>query len=306
VTVLILTNKEDLTADWVVRELRDRGVSFVRLNSEDLPKGKATWDSDTSEMLIETAESRLIRQGDLHSIWYRRPGRPFGDRPQPDSPEAVLGAQWKAFLDALALTSSARWINHPQANSAAESKIKQLRGAAAVGLRFPKTLVSNDPQAVARFRERVGDVVVKALDAPLVVVDGTEAFMFTTQVTDGDLDSESLTAAPMIFQARIEPRVDVRVTVVGDKVFAARAVGVTAQDWRLESIPVSFEPTEIDVATQESCVSLVRYLNLTFGAIDLLESESGVQFLEINPNGEWGWLQAQGFPIAAALVDVLA
>jgi glutathione synthase/RimK-type ligase-like ATP-grasp enzyme len=305
VTVLIITNKEDLTADWVVRELRDREVSFLRLNSEDLPKGKATWDSETSEMLIETAEGRVVVERDIRSVWYRRPGRPFGDRPQPDSPDAVLNAQWRALLDALALTSSARWVNHPQANSAAESKIKQLRAASAAGLSFPQTLVSNDPSAISRFCDRVGDVVVKALDAPLVVVDNTEAFMFTTQLTRDYLHPESLTPAPLIFQERVEPRTDIRVTVVGDQLFTARAVGVTAQDWRLESTPVPFEPIDIDVAIQRACISLVRSLNLTFGAIDLIASESGIQFLEINPNGEWGWLQARGFPIASALVDVL-
>ena len=305
-TALILTNKEDITADWVVRELRNREVPFVRLNSEDLPYGKASWDSDTAEMSFETAEGQLIRQSDLHSIWYRRPGRPFGDRPLPDSPEAVLNAQWRAFLDALALTATTRWVNHPQANSAAESKIAQLRAAAAVGLRHPKTLVSNDPQAVADFCDRVGDFVVKALDAPLIVQDGTEAFMFTTHMTRDQLQSESLKSAPMIFQERVEPRTDIRVTVIGDKVFSARALGVTKQDWRLEAFPVPFEPMDLDVATGEACVKLVRVLDLTFGAIDLVDGESGVQFLEINPNGEWGWLQASGIAIASALVDALA
>jgi glutathione synthase/RimK-type ligase-like ATP-grasp enzyme len=257
-------------------------------------------------MVIETAEGRLVRQTDLQSIWYRRPGRPFGDRPQPDSPEAVLNAQWRAFLDALALTSSARWVNHPQANSAAESKINQLRVASAVGLSFPQTLVSNDPGEIERFHNRVGDVVVKALDAPLMVVNGAESFMFTTQLTSDHIHPDSLTAAPLIFQERIQPRTDIRVTVVGDKLFAARAVGVTAQDWRLESTPVEFEPIDLEVVTQKACKSLVRSLNLTFGAIDLVASSGGIQFLEINPNGEWGWLQARGFPIASALVDVLA
>ena len=28
-------------------------------------------------------------------------------------------------------------------------------------------------------------------------------------------------------------------------------------------------------------------------------------FLELNPNGEWGWLQRAGLPIAAALAEVL-
>ena len=41
---------------------------------------------------------------------------------------------------------------------------------------------------------------------------------------------------------------------------------------------------------ERACKTLVRKLGLVFGAIDLLETDDGFVFLEINPTGEWGWL----------------
>ena len=43
--ILILTNKLDISADWVVRELDSRRVPFIRLNTEDFPKTSASWRS---------------------------------------------------------------------------------------------------------------------------------------------------------------------------------------------------------------------------------------------------------------------
>jgi len=51
----------------------------------------------------------------------------------------------------------------------------------------------------------------------------------------------------------------------------------------------------------------VQELGQCFGAIDLvLHPERGYVFLEINPNGQWGWIEDfTGLPIAAAFADLL-
>jgi glutathione synthase/RimK-type ligase-like ATP-grasp enzyme len=50
----------------------------------------------------------------------------------------------------------------------------------------------------------------------------------------------------------------------------------------------------------------VKRFGLVFGAIDLVQTPSGFYFLEINPNGEWAWLQKEaGLPIAETIVDIL-
>ena len=48
-------------------------------------------------------------------------------------------------------------------------------------------------------------------------------------------------------------------------------------------------------------------LNLRYGAIDFICDQQGeLWFLEINPNGQWAWIEnLTGYPIAAAIADEL-
>jgi len=51
----------------------------------------------------------------------------------------------------------------------------------------------------------------------------------------------------------------------------------------------------------------VKFLNLNFGAIDLILNEYGEYvFLEINPNGQWAWIEKLlDFNISGAIVNLL-
>jgi glutathione synthase/RimK-type ligase-like ATP-grasp enzyme len=65
-------------------------------------------------------------------------------------------------------------------------------------------------------------------------------------------------------------------------------------------------PCELPKDITDKCVEFVKKLGLVFGAIDLVKSFDKFYFLEINPNGEWAWLQKEaGLPIAETIVDYL-
>ena len=172
---------------------------------------------------------------------------------------------------------------------------------------MPDTVVTNSPDfAEAKVKRWSTGAVVKALDAPLMVIRGKERFVFTSRLHRTHLLArDAFATSPIIVQRRLRPKDDIRVTVVGDKVFAAEATGVTKLDWRLERRAVKFRACGISSKVESQCRELVRMLGLRFGAIDLVRSNGTTYFLELNPNGEWGWLEAAGLPIAAALVDDL-
>jgi hypothetical protein len=52
---------------------------------------------------------------------------------------------------------------------------------------------------------------------------------------------------------------------------------------------------------------MLRYFKLHFGAFDLAKAPDGMLFfLEVNPVGEWVWLEREcGFRIADSLIDLL-
>ena len=48
---------------------------------------------------------------------------------------------------------------------------------------------------------------------------------------------------------------------------------------------------ELPKTIHDFCINYTKTLNLNFGAIDLVFHDNEYYFIEINPTGEWSWLQ---------------
>ena len=312
--ILILSNKWDLTVDLVVLELRKRGLKFIRVNTEDLPSWAAVARFPGGEISLSFNDGKALYAADVTAVWNRRPGHVFDDTPPELRPseatQKFVTDQWFAWLEALQLQEGVRWVNHPTANSLMENKIRQLKLASQLGFSIPDTLITNDVFVLREWMGRLnGQAVCRALYSPLIEEHGDDRFIFTNLLENipDDLDG-SLKIAPVIFQHALLPKIDYRITVVGSRVFSVR-VGLHGEvlDWRTASTDVTFTLCELPMAIEGRCIQYVGAAGLSFGAIDLVEFNDEFHFLEINPNGEWGWLQRpHGIPIAAALCDLLS
>lgn len=312
--ILILANKWDLTVDMVVLELRRRNALFMRLNTEDLPRWSAVAHFPKESIRLRCEDGTLFTISDVKAVWNRRPGHVFDDlapemRPSVATQKFVTD-QWFAWLEALQLREGVRWVNHPTANGLIENKIRQLKLATELGFCIPETLITNDATEVQSWLSQLGgQAVCKALYSPLIEEQNEDRFIFTNLLEFVPEDfAESLSIAPAIFQRALLSKVDYRVTVVGSRVFAARVdMSELVLDWRTSKDDVSFTLCDLPLAVQDLCRQYVAVADLSFGAIDLVESDGEFYFLEINPNGEWGWLERpHGIPIAAALCDLLS
>jgi glutathione synthase/RimK-type ligase-like ATP-grasp enzyme len=178
----------------------------------------------------------------------------------------------------------------------------------------PPFVVTNE---VARARDFLAafpaGVVVKTLALPSLMVDDRVALLYTHQVTEEDLQHlEAVRYGPTFLQEFVPKRLDVRVTVIDDRLFA---VGIETQgvesaraDLRAAEVyDLPHRPIELPPPVAAACKALVDRLGLRFGAIDLLLTPEGeFVFLEINPNGQWYWLEEiTGLPMTAALCDLL-
>jgi glutathione synthase/RimK-type ligase-like ATP-grasp enzyme len=128
----------------------------------------------------------------------------------------------------------------------------------------------------------------------------------------GDETLDDLGDEPYLFQALVPKRYDVRVTVIGDEAFAvaieSQEVLASEVDWRrgdVDELGHRVEDLPCDLARR--CVDLVSGYNLRFGAIDLARRpDGGYTFFELNPNGQWAWLeQRTGLPLRRRLADLL-
>ncbi len=302
--VLIVTNEQDLGADFVVLELERRGVAVLRCNAERLPEWRVSLRPGEAWHLRDP-RGRTVSADATSGVWWRRPERPTFDHRLSAGEQQALVAQWQAFAEGLASVSGPRWVSQPSAIAASEDKAKQLTAARRAGFAVPATVWTND---VTQAHEIVSDAsaVVKTVTAAHWEGDGEAAFVFARPVTQADLppDGPDFATAPAAFQARISPKRDVRVTVAGRAVLAAETTAEEL-DWRLES-GLEWQPHDLPANVARRCRTLVDALDLRFGGIDLALDQNGTYwFLEINPNGEWAWLQKRGLPIAPAIADAL-
>jgi hypothetical protein len=308
---LVATNKRDLTADLIIIELKRRQLATVRLNTEDLADGSVEIHPTSSKWRLQIG-GRACSDMDVEAAYFRRPEPVKIPSAVREDCRLYSAMEWQSLLEGLYFALNDKWLNAPHHISAAENKIKQLAFATRLGFRVPPTLITNNPRAVKDFcTDR--SVIGKPLRQALLHLDGAESVVFTTRVrVDDATDPQSVTATPFIVLEEVPKRFDVRVTVVGERVFAAtidsQSSPETQVDWRRSSrADLQHQTHSLPKSLEMMCVSLTRALGLRFGAIDLVLDTSGEYwFLEINPNGQWGWIQVRtGYPIASAIVDEL-
>ena len=309
---LIVTNKKDLTSDFIVREFRNRGAGFNRLNTEDAVQLSLTQRlGDTTRL---RHENTCIKLDTVRAAYFRRPLPPHVKTDGLSQASVTyIREEWSYLLRSLYLELGEKWFNHPNSVILAEDKPRQLRLAKTIGFAVPETVITNELGALGHLFAN-GDVIAKPLKQSLLEEDsGLGNIIYTTTIHSiGEIDAKSLRVTPVIFQRRIDKRFDLRVTVVESKVFAvainSQKFEKTRTDWR-HSSTTELEHEVFDLPEQVAgkCVEIVNRLNLRYGAIDLvLDTSGGFWFLECNPNGQWAWIENRtGLPIADAIVTAM-
>jgi glutathione synthase/RimK-type ligase-like ATP-grasp enzyme len=307
--VLILAGIYDFSADLVCLRLHENGVTYLRLNRESLSENMLTLDPFAASLRVEGPAGKMLVGPGLRSIWFRQPVFLRNTPPQPLSVDEQLErSQWPAFLRALSVFDRVAWMNHPQKTYLAESKPYQLMAARKCGFRVPETRITNDGSSIEK--DIIGPLVIKSLDTVLLREGDDSLFTYTT-LTDGvTLSVQDLRAAPVLIQEEVQVKADIRVTVVGDEIFAVKIAsrsGLIRGDWRL--VPrddLVYEDISLGTDTIRSCIQLSRLLQLSFAAIDLMDTDDGTYFVEVNPTGEWGWITNTERPIDCAIAKWLA
>ncbi|MEW6280085.1 MAG: MvdC/MvdD family ATP grasp protein [Candidatus Eremiobacterota bacterium] len=311
--ILLLTHSGDFyTIDGVEAGLRQLGADYFRIDSDRFPLDYTLTACFPGGYFLESAGHELALD-QVQAVWNRRlyPGFVPPELP-PETARFCAESCRTAFLDTLALLTRAYWMNPVRQQNTAESKLLQLSLASEVGLRVPPTLVTNRPDEVRTFMAHHPNLITKLLVQPVQSMEAHPAFAYTTRVREEHLGMlDQLRLMPQIFQPELVKRSELRVIVVGRKVFVGALSGIDPDmvDWRQATADdgLTWTPGLLDPALEARVFALMDRLELRFGALDFLDDGSGEPwFLEINPAGEWGWLQRDlGFPIAETIARCL-
>jgi hypothetical protein len=301
----VYTNSYDATADLVISRLGPDAVFRFNLDLwrdyriEIRPDGFA----------LEDPTGRRASAESIAKAYWRKPRfcgelSPVNDRPS---------ACEEAFLEdevAYAMTELVNLLRR-------EGKLVLVepdgykRVGKLVQMRVAADLFEVPPWRFVRGRLGPGHFarpVVKSLGGAPVQ---DRAVLFTSRVDEAELDP----ASAWFIQEYVPAVADVTVVYVRGDLFAfelARAAFLARTvDWREAAAKFGGRPWTphcLPARIGDAVRGLMQRLSLDFGRLDLLLREDGrYAFLEVNSNGEWGWLDPEGrYGLLDRIVDELS
>ncbi len=313
-TVLIITNELDAHADAIVLELHKRNVPVFRFHPEDFPHAcsiSIEIQDDRIEGEIINAYHRVAFK-DICAAWYRQPQSLLAGSRSLTSTKLDDYVKMQSTVTLVTLCESLQtlWVCHPHKLRRANIKALQLVEASKAGLKTPHTMISNVPAKAAAFVDLLGkkECAIKPLVALGVSDEQGYHLPLTTTLPEGhSLDSVAL--APNIFQPYVHKMADLRCVVIGEKIFSAKINSQvnpnTRKDWRGGDCQHELFSLPEDV--EASIHRLMDSFGINFASLDMILTPEGeFVFLELNPYGQWLWLEEElGLPLVASMADLL-
>lgn len=299
--ILVISNKDDLTTDFIVLDLKKNNIPFYRLNTEDLfNKININFDFNHKKYIIEDLilNKKFDLIEDVSSVYYRRPILPNALSFDSDiSKKEFLEKESYYILEGLySILRNKFWISHPDFIRIAENKILQLQVAQELGFKIPLSLISNKKEKQYCFANET-TTIIKPIKTGLVAQNEEYMSLIYSDEITSEVILENKSIFPAYLQEKIDKQFDLRITVVGEQVFpiAISKKDKNIVDWRKEDRNnLVYEKIDIPKNIKDMCINLLKKFNLNFGAIDMALTPNGeFVFFEINPNGQWAWLDKQ-------------
>ena len=311
-TVLLVTTSYDEAADLVQKQVQEAGAPVFRLNTDLFPQEVSAIFNPHRQTIFRWQDEQVSTDR-IHSVWYRRHAAPaLPDTIEPHHKE-FCERETRAFLDgALSTIKCQRWLSHPAALQKAEQKLHQLTVARELGFNVPPTVVTNDPEAAKAFASNQALIVKAVRSGYIANPEGNQAIFTSRLDAENMRHLDSLALSPVIFQKEIIKKSDLRATIIGEDLFTAEILSQerlsSSTDWRATDDPgLKHKVHRLPPQVEELCRRIVSRMGLHFAAIDLaLTPDEDYVFFELNPNGQWLWLEHQlQFPITRRIAQWL-
>jgi len=303
--ILALGNSEAFEVvafESVVTELKRKGHEAVLFKQDKCLEGEylVFEIANGQQRCTAVIDGKNYDVSEFSAIWHMKPRIPFElIEFKPAEYRQFIHRQFRSMRTAIwSIFRHKKWIDNPWNVEIAEDKLFQLDLACKVGFSIPDTIVTSDPERIRSFyRKHSGNVIVKVLRASPII----GKVLSTNRVTTENLTQiDSVKRAPSIFQVCVEKAYELRITVVGEKIFSAKIHSqedeATSLDWRkkpkLNDFDVRMEQNILPSEVEQKILQFMDMISLRFGCIDMIVTpENEYIFLEINPNGQWYFVQ---------------
>jgi hypothetical protein len=302
-TVLIVAPEDDLHALVVRERLRGLNIDAFIFNSTWFPWISKITFKDDLDFIMESGDTR-IESSSIKSIWWRRFRNPTLNPILVDNnvKQFCIG-EALGLIRGLFCSTTIPIINNPAIELIANQKVYQLTKAKQIGLITPRTLISNNFSEIKKYFKSTPKIITKTLKCDF-------PHNISPKIIDVKFFSDQLeeTFSPVFIQEMVEAISDIRVTIIGEKVFAAELKRSDINeniDWRMITSGWKYHNLPKEIA--EKLKILLKSLGLAYGSFDLrLSPLNEYVFLEINPSGQFLFLEIDtGMPITYELAYLL-
>mgnify|MGYP001571439320 CR=1 FL=1 len=322
--IIVFTSTQDRSVDDVIVNLEKRGEKIVRFDTDVFPEKNSVsvhLNVDKLECLLIDESGKTCKIEDIKSCWYRGVRSPLfsGINLHPGHLR-FIEEETRCALWGLYTSVEAFWMNPPILGSRliGNNKLYQMKIAHKLGFRIPDSMISNSPEELAEFANSHGGVAaVKMMSGHVFVLENTkDMWGIYTQMVEAKsftTNAKNIKLSPILAQEYIAKKIELRVTIVGDSIFACAIHSQdserTKHDWRRYDFSnVKHEVFNMPKEVESKLLTLMKEFGLSFGAVDMiLTPENDFVFLEVNPQGQWGWIEElTGMPISNAIAENLA
>lgn len=294
--ILIITCSYDKTIDYIIEKNKYR-ANFFRFNVDLFADYGITIFNSYWEI---SYRNNTINSNTTLSIYYRKPTFPDTSDFAPEY-RRIINSDILAIIDGLANSFSGVVLTKPYLLRQAENKIFQLIYAKSHSILMPKSFIGNNDYWKCINDQRI----IKPISVGKIETSSGIAIIQTNLMHENDsYDSPELT--PVYIQEYIKKSFEVRITVVDDDFFAVKIVSDNMIDWRAGNNN-QYEIIDIPIEIKKCIKMMMKDFQLRFGAIDYIVDVDGKwYFLEINPNGQWQWLECiLGLSISDSIMNML-
>lgn len=296
--ILVLGSHGESMITRVCDELQERGADYIHVDNADLPGSIRFTYAPGRKAELRWLNGDVLDVMKCRGIYHRMGFSSFESyEGYSDEETRFVSNECAVSLQVMLNQHPGIVVNPPRASGSNASKPYQASLFGPLGFRVPRTLVTNRPEAAAAFFEEMeGQVIYKSTSYVRSIVQ---------RMKPEDLERlDTLTNCPLQLQEAIEG-FDVRVHVVGERIFASRILA-EGTDYRYDK-QAEVEAWDLPSHLVAPCLDIARQLDFHLTGIDLrITPEGEAVCFEANPSPAFTWYEGRtGQPITSALCDLL-
>lgn len=282
--VLIITSTYDKTVDMIISRFSST-IDFFRFDVDNM----LAYDIfvSTDFFRIQKLDAK-IDSSSCKSIYYRKPSN-IQLQKIFDSPyDQFATKELFTLVEGIAEIFDGRCLTRPSIMKLASNKVYQGKVAKNCGFLQPTTVITNKIENLALIKSH--EIIVKPLSVASINFSKHKEIV-QTNIYNPAFEAESLVYTSAIFQSYQNKDFEVRLTIINGFFYSVAIKSKNLIDWRKDGADNEYKKIETPEDIKIKCLEYMKIMNMDFGCFDFIVNNHDWFFLEMNVNGQWGWLE---------------